>query len=722
MKNKMKKTITTFILCTFSIINLLNAQAPNWSWASSAGGIANENGFSVATDASGNVFAAGIYASPTITFGAFTLTNTGNFTDIYLVKYNASGTVLWAKTAGGIGYDNAMSVATDANGNVFMVGFYRSPSITFETTTLINTSALGTTTDLFIAKYDTNGNLLWAKSEGGTTDDGANSLAIDANGNAVITGLFESPQLTIGTTTLTNYSNSGTNGEVFVSKYDTNGNALWAKSGTGDNGDAANNVAIDAIGNVIITGSFYSDSITFENTTLLNVDNSGAYRDVFITKYDANGNLIWAVREGNSSSDECRGLSTDASGNIYISGAYYDASINFGTTTLTNADNTGNTQDVFLLKYNASGTLQWAKGFGGTGVDFTRGVATDAFGYIYVTGAFYSPTITIGTDVLTNAGGSDILNAKYNSAGNVMWANSAGGITFDYTNGLCTNANGNLFITGYYDSPDITFGTTTLINSTNTGKTFIAKLDSSTMCLPTFASINETACASYTSPSGNYNWTSTGTYTDTITNVAGCDSILTINLTINPTYTNNASASICQGDTYTFPDGTTATSATVHTSHLSTANACDSSIVTTLTVNPTYSSNVSDSICFGDTYTFPDGTTTTTATIHTSHFNTVASCDSSIVTTLTINCTVGINETTQINSFLIYPNPTSGQFTIVLASDNAEITITDILGQQILKTQTTQKTANLQLDNNGIYIVYVTTTQRTTTRKLIVNR
>ncbi len=291
--------------------------------------------------------------------------------------------------------------------------------------------------------------------------------------------------------------------------------------------------------------------------------------------------------------------------------------------------------------------------------------------------------------------------------------------------------------------------------------------------------------------------TSATVHTSHFNTINTCDSSIVTTLTVNPTYTSNASASICQGDTYTFPDGTTSTTAAVHTSLFSTVNTCDSSIVTTLTVNPTYSSNLSASICQGDTYTFPDAATATSATIHTSHFSTINSCDSSIVTTLTVNplpnvtldlstidtacqnwgiinltgespvggvftglsvtgntfdasigmgtytitytytdgnscsntatgniyvdvCT-GINETVNNNLFSIYPNPTSGQFTIVVA-DNAEIIVTDVLGQLVIKTQTTQQTTNLQLDNNGVYIVYAKTKQGTTTRKLIVNR
>lgn len=146
------------------------------------------------------------------------------------------------------------------------------------------------------------------------------------------------------------------------------------------------------------------------------------------------------------------------------------------------------------------------------------------------------------------------------------------------------------------------------------------------------------------------------------------------------------------------------------------------SLTTTVTVNPTYISSDSASICEGDTYTFPDGTTATTSTIYTSHLSTINACDSSVVTTLTVEVCAGINEYTNDNSFLLYPNPTSGKFTILLSSETEEIIVTNVLGQQVIKKQTKQKIANLQLENNGVYIVYLKTKQGTITQKLIVNR
>lgn len=156
---------------------------------------------------------------------------------------------------------------------------------------------------------------------------------------------------------------------------------------------------------------------------------------------------------------------------------------------------------------------------------------------------------------------------------------------------------------------------------------------------PTY-NINETASIcqgqTYTYPDGATG-TVTETHTSTLTTAAGCDSVIVTDLTVVTSYNMNESASICDGETYTFPDGATGTTAQTHTSLLVSSGGCDSTIVTTLTVNMPYSGTANASICDGDTYTFPDGSTGTTAQTQTSVLTDVNGCDSTIVTTLTVN-------------------------------------------------------------------------------------
>jgi hypothetical protein len=160
----------------------------NAVWAKNAGGRSNGWGIATTHDSEGseNVFVTGAFNSSSITFGTTTLTNSGS-SDIFIVKYDASSNVLWAKSAGGTGGDIAWSIAADGSGNVYVTGTFNSPSITFGTITLSNTNNCG---DMFIAKYDPNGNVLWAKCVQGTskpTGGHSKSTLANAGINDVLT-------------------------------------------------------------------------------------------------------------------------------------------------------------------------------------------------------------------------------------------------------------------------------------------------------------------------------------------------------------------------------------------------------------------------------------------------------------------------------------------------------------------------------------------------------
>ncbi|MEO8148164.1 MAG: T9SS type A sorting domain-containing protein [Bacteroidia bacterium] len=462
---KTKLSLSIILLTMFFIFEKMNAQAPSWGWVKSAGGITSDEGYGITTDASGNVLVTGVINSPSITFGAITLTNAGSY-DFFVAKYDASGNVLWAKSAGGINSDYGTGITTDASGNVLVTGVFNSPSITFGTITLSN----GGLSDIFVVKYDASGNVLWAKSAGGASYEGGTGISTDATGNVLVTGFFQSDSIAFGTTTLTNAGAVN----FFVVKYDTSGNILWAKSAGGSDYDYGHGISTDASGNVLVAGEFASPSITFGTTTLTNAGN----QDIFITKCDTLGNILWAKSAGGTKNDVGYSISSDASGNVLVTGIFYSPFITFATTTLTNSGY----NDIFIVKYDVSGNVLWAKSAGGTYFDESYGICTDASGNVLLTGYFSSDSITFGTTTLTNVGTTataDIFIVKYDASGNVQWAKSEGEPDNDVGYSASTDPGGNVVITGSFASPTITFGTTTL---TNAGVTdiFVAKLDNTT--------------------------------------------------------------------------------------------------------------------------------------------------------------------------------------------------------------------------------------------------
>lgn len=358
----------------------------------------------------------------------------------------------WAKSAGGIAEDIGTKICSDANGNIYVTGYFFSATITFGINTLTNADATQNTADIFIAKYDATGNIIWAKRAGGTDDDRGNGICVDNNGNVYVTGYFKSSSITFGTTTLTNASIYA---DVFITKYDaTTGNAIWAKRAGGNYDDESNDINIDAQGNPIITGYFNSSSISFDSFTF----SYGTYSGTFVVRYNPSGTAIWAASIGGSlNSSVNKSVCTDANNNIFITGYYWSPTLTFGSSTITNT-NSGY-YEIFIVKYYASGNVAWAKSGGGANHDEATSISTDKNGNAFITGYFKSATVNFGSSTLNNNSTyNDLFIAKYDSTGTVIWAQKLGGSSDDRGKSICNDTLGNVFVSGYIGSNSVQIG------------------------------------------------------------------------------------------------------------------------------------------------------------------------------------------------------------------------------------------------------------------------
>ncbi len=458
------------------ICGIANAQAPNWLWATGSGGINDDLVKSVTTDETGNVYAVGSFSSDSIVFGSEVLYNSGLGTfDLFITKYDASGNVLWARSAGGSDSDYGFAVTVDSAGNVCVGGSFQSNAVTFGTITLTNTSPFFS--DFFLVKYDCNGYVLWAiSSKDSPGNDAIYSICTDKYSNVFVTGPFQSDSITFGSTTL--YNAGAPNLDFYIVKFNSSGNVVWAKSIGGYDEEAAKSICTDANGNLIAGGYFFSPSLAFGGITLTNYSPGTA--DLFIAKYDSAGNVLWAKSAGGDDSDYGSSVAADNVGNVFIGGSFRSNSITFNTVTLTN---TGPPySDICLVKYNASGNVLWAKSSKNSpSSDATYSICADDFGNVFITGPYQSETITFGSTTLINAAAPnlDFYIVKFNSTGNVLWTKGIGNHDEEAGNSICTYVDGNLFAGGYFYSSSLTFGETTLINSgSGTEDVFVAKISS----------------------------------------------------------------------------------------------------------------------------------------------------------------------------------------------------------------------------------------------------
>ncbi len=450
----------------------------NYIWAGLLGGYSyagmSERGVAMVRDSQGNLFIAGIFEG-TVDFdpgaGTANLTSAGDEDeDIFLAKYNASGNFVYAKQIGGTEDQRVNSLAIDGSGNLYLIGNF-SGTADFDpgagTANLTSASDF----DLFLAKYNASGNYVYAKRIGSTgyRDQIGKSIAVDGSGNAYITGYFD------GTTDFdpgagtANLTTSAGNHDIFLAKYDATGNYVFAKQIGGTSRDEGSSVAVDASGNTYLTGYFQGAADFDPGAGTANLTSAGNY-DIFLAKYDALGNYVFADRIGGTQYDISNFIAIDGSGNAYLTGKI-NGTVDFdpGAGTANLSLNGG----FFLAKYDVSGNYVNAKGMSGNGSCYS--LAIDGSSNTYLTGYFidqldFDPGP--GTATLTSAGSADIFVAKYDASGNYVYAKKMGGLSYDDGWSVAIDGTGNVYITGRFTGtadfdPGVTTNNLTSLNWEN---------------------------------------------------------------------------------------------------------------------------------------------------------------------------------------------------------------------------------------------------------------
>ena len=315
--------------------------------------------------------------------------------------------------------------------------------------------------------------LHWATYYGGSGEDNISRIACDANGGIYVCGTSTSGS---NIATLGAYQGSYMGGnDAYIAKFSTAGSLIWATYYGGSGQDGAAAVACDAWGYLYVAGGTQSSS---------NIASPGAYQgifggfaDAFIAKFDSSGSLLWASYFGGDTLDSGYGVCTDALGNVYICGRTQSSSQIAGIGAQQAVF--GGVDDAFLAKFSGSGSLLWATYYGGSGSDKGNNIACDAQGNVYMTGPTNSNNnIITPLAWQTTFFGYDAFLVKFNSAGNRLWATYYGGNGNDEASGICTDASGNIYISGLTTSSNNIAGSTAWQSSPNgIMNCFLARFD-----------------------------------------------------------------------------------------------------------------------------------------------------------------------------------------------------------------------------------------------------
>ncbi len=334
-------------------------------WTRQLGTSGSDQGWGVGTDSAGNIYVTGC------TFGNLDGNTNQGSGDIFLIKYDTSGTRIWTKQLGTTVDDAGLGVAVDPADNIYVTGY------TFGN---LDGNINQGWYDIFLIKYDTSGTKHWTRQLGTNAIDEGLGVATDLAGNIYVTGFTDG--------NLNGNTNQGS-ADIFLTKYNTTGARIWTRQLGTSGSDQAWGVATDPTGNIYVTGYTFGD---------LDYNTNQGSGDTFLTKYDTGGTKLWTKQLGTRIDDAGLGVATDLSGNIYVTGM-----------TLGSLDDNTNQggNDIFLSMYDASGIKLWTKQLGTSVDDAGLGVATDAAGSVYVTG--WTNGNLSGN---TNQGGYDIVLIK----------------------------------------------------------------------------------------------------------------------------------------------------------------------------------------------------------------------------------------------------------------------------------------------------------------------
>jgi hypothetical protein len=469
--------------CLVKIVDKDNLTAPSWldltayqvhivtvvesGWARIWGGADFEQGYGVVEDGSGNVYVAGYFGGISVDFNpdptAVEPHSSNGAFDVFLSKFDSSGALVWTRTWGGSDWDIGNDVAVDGSGNVYVTGYFKSPSVDFDPGTSEDSHSSKGDEDIFLSKFDSSGTFVWARTWGGKWFDNGNGVDVDVSGNVYVTGYFNDlVDFDPGPADDPHTSNGFY--DSFVSKFDSSGTFVWARTWGGNDVDEGLDVDVDGSGNVYVTGDFQGTVDFDPDPTADDLHTASGATDIFLSKFDSSGTFAWARTWGGSLislGEQGDGVAVDGSGNVYVTG-FFAGGVDFDPGTPVDPHVSNGIVDIFVSKFDSSGTFVWARTWGGGDEDVGNGVAVDGSGNVYVTGYFKSASVDFNPDLtaddphLSN-GFTDTFLSKFDSSGTFVWARTWGGGGADDGNDITVGGSGNVYVTGYFGGTSVDF-------------------------------------------------------------------------------------------------------------------------------------------------------------------------------------------------------------------------------------------------------------------------
>ncbi len=476
------------------------AQIPTVQWQKCLGGVAHEYSAKCKPTSDGGFIICGSSKSN----DGDAVTNNGwNTYDFLVVKINYLGVIEWSKCYGGSNDDLANDIVQTSDGGYIVIGD------TYSSNGMVNGNHGGN--DVWVVKLSNSGNIIWSNCFGGSGSDFGNNIEVLADGNLIISGY----------TTSNDGNVSGNHGgsnpkDAWIFKLSSSGQFLWQKCYGGTGVDVFWSFFVQSNGDILYTGETNSNDGDVSG-------NHGGITDLWVVKTNSSGNFLWQKCFGGSSQDRSWDAILTNDGNYTIIG---DTKSNDGDVSGNHGGN--NPFDVWLIKISNNGNLMSQKCLGGTGADYGRSLVQKSNGNLLLA---CSTSSNNGDVTNLNGNGDAWLIELSNLNNSIMWQKTFGGSSYDSFNSICFTSNLGLFLQGSTSSNNGDVSGNHGGSAIGDADIWIAKMCNGN---PSYGIDTQTSCEPYTWIDGITYFTSnySATYNISGASVNGCDSIVTLNLSI----------------------------------------------------------------------------------------------------------------------------------------------------------------------------------------------
>lgn len=616
---------------------------------------------------------------------------------------------IWGTYYGGSGYDQAYGTTTDQSNNVYITGLTSTNPGTLIATSGSHQNTYGGNNDAYLAKFTSTGTRLWGTYYGSSAYDDARSCVTDESKNVFMCGTTQSGTATSIATLGSHQPVAGDGNDAFLVKFDSNGVRSWATYYGGIGYDQGNDCAMDAMGNIYMSGLTQTNSGTVIATSGAHQPLWAGNNDAFLVKFNGNGNRIWSTYYGGNAYDSGNACSTDSMNNVYLSG--HTQSTGGIATAGSHLTTYGGNADAYLVKFDAAGTRQWGTYYGGASDDRSFGCASDKAGNTYIVGSTFTGT---GTAIATPGSFQPTISvlydgylAKFNTSGVRQWGTYYGGNSMDNGVNCSVDAKGNVYMLGNTQS-------SVGISSAGSHQTiygggmdaFLVKFtpagvrswatyyggggydDATTCTIDKMGGVyvcgfsDTPASGTIIATPGSFQPAYSGTsYDGYLVKFSDC-SVVNINVV-------SSSSILCTGSSATL-------SASGSTTYTWSTSASTTSIIVSPTLTTTYSVTAIDE----------------------------NNCMNSSVFTQSVGTCTGIFESIVLSEFSIYPNPSADNFTITNSSNNTFLlVIYNGAGQLVFSQKMDDLINSVDLKNyaSGIYYLKIFSGNSQKALKLIKN-